>query len=288
MGHIYKITNSINQKPYVGKTVSSIQERWRDHVYEAFTKHSSYLIHQAMRKYGIENFKIEELEQCPNDILSEREQYWIKTINSHFKEGYGYNMTLGGDGALVYSDKDILELWNQGLKSCQIAERLGANKCTISKRLKELKPGEARKRHANANKKSVLQYDLNGNFIKKWDCANYAEKELQISAGSISRCCKKERTMASNSLWKYATDETPVEELMINYAKSQKCNQVDMYDMEGNYIRSFESGRQAELELNLTRGRVSEICNHTQGRRSVGGYKWEWSYPLKRMLIELK
>lgn len=287
MGYIYKITNKINNKSYIGKTTKTIEERWKEHLDESFNN-SYYLIHKAIRKYGVENFIIDQIEECSNDILSQREQYWIKILNTYYKNNYGYNMTLGGEGALKYSDKDILNYWNQGLKSSQIAEKLGANVGTISDRLKTLKPGEARKRHLNSNKKSVLQYDLDGNFIKEWESASLAEKELGFSAGSITKCCKKERTMAFNNLWKYKNDSTSIQELMIQYAKSQKCNQVNMYDLDGNYIRSFNSGRQAELELNITRGRVSEICNHTNGRKSAGGYRWEWSYPLKRMLIELK
>lgn len=291
MGYIYKIINSINQYIYVGKTINTIEYRWKEHL-NTYTNPNSksynFILYKAMRKYGVENFKIKQIEKCDNEILNRREQYWIKMLDSYYLNGHGYNMTWGGEGTIKYTDNDILTLWNKGLKLNEIAKELGANINTISERLKILKPGEARKRHINSNKKSILQYDLNGNFIKEWDSTSSAEKELEVSSGSITKCCKKERTMAFNSLWKYADDDTSIEELMIRYAKSQKCNQVNMYDMDGNYIRSFNSGRQAELELGITRGRVSEICNHTQGRRSVGGYKWEWAYPLKRILIELK
>ena len=291
MGYIYKIINLINQKMYIGQTINTIEHRWKDHLDTHLNMNSKSrycILYNAMRKYGAENFKIELVEQCDDNLLDEREQYWIRQFNSYYIYNHGYNMTWGGEGTLKYSDEDILKLWDSGLKSCKIAKILGANPSTISARLAALKPGEARKRHINSNKKPIVQYDLDGNFIKWWDSAKSAEQELKISSGGITKCCKKERTTAFNSLWKYANDETPVEELMIRYAKSTKCNQVNMYDMNGKYIRSFDSGRQAELELNITRGRVSEICNHTQGRRSVGGYKWEWAYPLKRTLIELK
>ena len=81
MGYIYKITNLVNKKPYVGKTVNTISTRWTKHKDEAFNQNSMSLIHCAMRKYGIENFIIEELEKCSDEFLNEREQYWIKTIN---------------------------------------------------------------------------------------------------------------------------------------------------------------------------------------------------------------
>jgi hypothetical protein len=50
-----------------------------------------------MRKYGIENFHIEQIEEVANDQLNEREKYWISYYNTYFD---GYNSTLGGEGSL--------------------------------------------------------------------------------------------------------------------------------------------------------------------------------------------
>lgn len=287
MGYIYKITNKINNKIYIGQTVYTITHRWKDHLDESgnnIAKH--YLLHQAINKYGVDNFIVEELERCDNEKLNERERYWIKIFNSYYLTGYGYNMTYGGEGTLRYSDEEILELWNKGLKSGEIAKKLNANPNTVSDRLKILlPPGSARQRHADSNKRGILQYDLNGNLIKYWDCAQSAEKELNLSGGSITKCCKKDRLSAYDCLWKYIEDDTPIEELMIAFAKSVKCNKVDMFDKNGKYIKTYESGKQAELENKIARGSVSGVCNHKW--KSAGGYKWEWNYPLKRQLIEL-
>lgn len=100
---IYKITNNINQKSYIGKSIR-IEERWRYHK-NNFNNSQDYnkLLYQAFRKYGIENFSFEILEKCDsNDIefLNEREQYWIKYYNTFGSNGY--NATLGGDGGKTY------------------------------------------------------------------------------------------------------------------------------------------------------------------------------------------
>ena len=84
MGYIYLITNKINGSIYVGKTVDTIQSRWRDHVSSANTNADNYYIHNAIKKYGEENFQIELLEECENSLLSEREKYWIKEKNSFY------------------------------------------------------------------------------------------------------------------------------------------------------------------------------------------------------------
>lgn len=287
MGYIYKITNLINQKPYVGKTVNTIATRWAKHKDEAFNQNSSWLIHRAMRKYGIENFIIEELEQCPDEFLSEREQYWIKIINSYFKNGYGYNMTLGGDGIQQYSDSQILDLWNQGFICEDIANILSCCTHTIYHRIAAIVgPNAAKERRTQRIRKPVFQYDLDGNFIKSWDSMSIAEQALGLSGGTISTCCSKKNTHAGNSLWKKANDDTPIEQLMINYARSKNCNAVDKIDKDGNVLATYSSASEGANANNTSSQAITNICNHKYGYKTTHGLYWQWSYPLKRQLIE--
>lgn len=60
---------------------------------------------------------------------------------------------------------------------------------------------------------------------------------------------------------------------MYNYAKSNKCTMVDMIDDKNNIIKTYTSGKQAEQELNISRGKISEVCNHKYGRQTAGGYR---------------
>lgn len=99
LGYIYLATNRINGKKYVGQTRRSIKMRWKEHCNDANNKsRNSYLGHlnMAIRKYGAINFIVEEIEECDDTILNEREQYWISYYNS-FDKSKGYNMTTGGN-----------------------------------------------------------------------------------------------------------------------------------------------------------------------------------------------
>lgn len=286
MGYIYLITNLINNKLYVGQTVHTIQDRWTKHVSESHAKDNDYsLLHRAIVKYGETNFDIKELEKCESELLNEREKFWIKHYDTYYTHDKGYNMTYGGDGHVKYSDEEILYLWNQGYQNCEIARLLGANEGTISLRIRVL-IGEhaAQQRRADNRKIAVLQYDLNGNFIQEWASCQQAERTLGLSGGSVSRCCNKERTNSGIYLWKRSDDDTPVEELMLTYARSQKCCKVDLIDDYGNVIKTYESGKAAELELGIARGRVSEVCQKKYGRKTANGYKFQWNYRLKREL----
>lgn len=93
------------------------------------------LLYDTIRKYGIENFIIEELEQIENDdLLSDKEIYWIKELETYGSKGY--NATKGGDGTILYDYNEIVDLARLGYTYNQIANKIGCSKDTISKVLK--------------------------------------------------------------------------------------------------------------------------------------------------------
>ena len=91
-GVVYKITNQINGKIYVGITQQELSRRMASH------RRADTVIGKAIRKYGWENFSVEVLEECDTkEQLQEREIFWIATLNC--KTPNGYNRSDGGEGA---------------------------------------------------------------------------------------------------------------------------------------------------------------------------------------------
>lgn len=106
MAFIYKITNLINNKCYIGKTERTIEERWKEHLKKRNT--IDLPLYRAFKKYGIDNFQITTLEECPSELVDDRETYWILFYNSCED---GYNCTLGGEGGLLYlPEKEIQDI----------------------------------------------------------------------------------------------------------------------------------------------------------------------------------
>ena len=96
---VYLITNRVNDKCYVGFTRLPILERWKGHVKDAIAG-GRRLILRAIRKYGPENFTVQELFSGDVDEALRMESVFISRMNSFKGGGKGYNMTLGGDGVL--------------------------------------------------------------------------------------------------------------------------------------------------------------------------------------------
>lgn len=91
---IYKITNNINNKCYIGQSIE-IEHRFQEHkkLYN-WKREKNKILYQAFQKYGIENFTFEIIETCKKEELDKKEQYWINFYNSYKN---GYNMTSGGE-----------------------------------------------------------------------------------------------------------------------------------------------------------------------------------------------
>ena len=205
MGYIYCITNIINNKRYVGKTTNTIEERWKEHCQD-FKKErcEKRPLYDAFNKYGIENFKIEYLEEVQDDdLLSEKEIYWIKELGTYGSKGY--NATKGGDGKILYDYNEVLELYNLGYSAVQVANKIGCERTLVTKVLR------AHGIKSRGNSQIIEQYDLNDNYIQTFDSTMKAREWLfqnNITSNKqcrnvILRCCKGETKSAYGFIWKY-------------------------------------------------------------------------------------
>lgn len=94
---IYKVTNIINNKVYIGQTVKSLSQRKSEHKHRFLYENSHNKFYNAIRKYGWDNFIWEVLEESENwsyETLDEKEKYYIKLYDSI---NTGYNILEGGN-----------------------------------------------------------------------------------------------------------------------------------------------------------------------------------------------
>ena len=137
MTGIYKITNLVTQKHYIGQAVN-IEKRWKEHC-----RRVDQYIDQSIHKYGIDNFSFTILEECPIEKLNEREDYWIKYYNSIVPNGYNigfcHNTSYGefnGNNKLI--NEDVIQMRQiyasrQYTSETEIWEKYFKNKISYSR-----------------------------------------------------------------------------------------------------------------------------------------------------------
>lgn len=98
---VYRITNTVNGKVYVGITTKAVTERWADHLVTASKSKHTRALYNAIKKYGADVFSVTELASASSmDELQKLEREFIVSLNS--MAPHGYNMTFGGEGVWGY------------------------------------------------------------------------------------------------------------------------------------------------------------------------------------------
>ena len=203
MGYIYKITNQINGKMYIGKTEDTIEKRFKTHCKEyKRARNEKRPLYDAMKKYGVENFIVEEVEKVDNALLGEREQYWISYYDTYHN---GYNATKGGDGKRLLDYDLIIKTYKEVQNVRKTAELCHCDFHSVSKILKanniEIKTS------GEVLGIPIDQYDLQGNFIQTFSSPCEAARAVahgeRGEASHISDVCKGKRKTAYKYIWKY-------------------------------------------------------------------------------------
>lgn len=211
MAYVYKITNDVNQKIYVGKTQFSIEKRFGEHCRDSQKQTEEHRpLYAAMRKYGIEHFHIEFLEET--DSPEERERYWIEELGS-FK--YGYNATLGGDGK-PYIDYDVVIATYQKVQNAtEVAKQLNINDSSVRSILKSRNISLRDSSDIMREKygKITNMYSLSGEYIRSFPSARAAGNyliengltkcKLTTIRQHISEVCRGKRQTAARYKWQY-------------------------------------------------------------------------------------
>lgn len=247
-GIIYKITNNITNKLYVGKTTKTAKEYWKYHKVRARGDYIDKYLYRSMRKHGIEHFvfsvitnitkdSIEEL----NNELSKLEIHYIKELNS--KAPDGYNLTDGGEGTLgiKFTEKHRANL----SKACmgRTSPRKGVK---LSKKTK-----------AKLSKAAIERYQREENpFLGK----KHSKETIELIRQKNTKYQNRPDVKMQNKL------------------KQPHRIPVEMYSLEGKFLRSFISLKETrEWLLNNTnyKGDGGAIKNAIAKEKPTYGHLWK-------------
>lgn len=241
---VYKITNNINGKVYIGQSIN-IQNRWKDHVNALNRKDSSCtLLQRAWNKYKQENFSFEILELCSEDELDSVESKYIEfydTINN------GYNIEPGGNKNKHLSEETKLKIREAhlGMKASE----------ETRKKMSESRMGEKNpmygQTHSEAARKKISNA-AKGRPGHKPSADGLERIRLANTSRVVSQETRKKISEANKG--------------NIPYNKNLRS----VYCVELNKI--FENASSAGKELNIRSGNIINCCEHA--RKTCGGYHW--------------
>lgn len=274
---VYKVTNKVNNKVYIGITNKGAGARFKQHLFDA--EHGSqYRFHRAIRKYGKENFEVSIIAFCNNvDELKENEIKFISEYES-MNPDKGYNMTEGGDGAFG--------------RVCTLETRLKISESNKGKEVSEetrkllSERGKVRTESRNLywssgnigsdRRKPVLQYDNQGKFIKEYEGVNIAAKETGINFPLIVNALKRRNKLESKAnpyIWVYKEDYPDVPETVDpslialcpewKPVISEACKQANL-EARKNKVYSEE-------EKEAIKQRATEACGKKVEQYTVNG-----------------
>ncbi len=218
MSYIYKITNDINNKIYVGKTNLSIEKRFKEHIRDSQKKtREQRPLYRAFNKYGINHFKIELIEECHQEEASAKECYWIEQLNSYHN---GYNATKGGDGKNLFNHQEILNYLILHPYPIEVAKKF---KCSpdLVRQIAEQNNVQiyniSNERFKNISK-PITQYTMDDIFIQNFpsfaEAARWLKNQtntpssLNSLRAQLTRATKTDNNVVCNYKWKLIKKHT--------------------------------------------------------------------------------
>ena len=272
VGYVYVFVNNINQKIYIGKTTELYSKRWNEHKYNAFTKKLDTYFYKALRRYSWDAFSKYVIFQTEesldkdliNSIICSKEIEFISKFQSNHPS-FGYNLTTGGEGIVGFHHSE-----------------------ETKKRLSETHSGNKHWNYGKTNSAgiSIMQFDLDFNFIKIWDSMQEAARELHINSNNISRCCSNKIGSYKGYIWVKTSDY--YEGYLSDMKSKCKCKSNDkcvlQYDFLGNFVAEYISCSVAGKALG--KGSVSTAANGRDPQ--LHGFIWIYKDQFTTQLLQEK
>ena len=264
---IYKITNTLNNKSYIGQSIH-IKQRWKEHIQASRNKEPQSLISKAIKKYGKENFKFEIIEQCKIVDLDEREIYWIKYYNSYSS---GYNMTMGGESGYKYDPQTIFNVYLKTNSISETAKQIGC--CTNVVRSAIDLFGVERKSTAKQPVERIDPKTLQ--VLESYESLYEAKIKTGFAIDTIKDAAIGNTSNCGGFYWRFKND---INKEFVPIKRLFKRKIVQINKDTNEIITEFDSisGACRALKIDIKSG-SSAIVNVCKGKgRTAYGYKWRY------------
>ena len=271
MGYIYKITNDIDKKIYIGQTRNNIKYRWENHQWKGKNigkPDTDYPLYRAMNKYGLEHFSIEIVEQIEDEKLDEREIYWIKTLDCIAPKGY--NCSTGGAGVSKYDKDLIIETFKKN--NCHLTNTVNELGCSFPTVIKII---EGEGLESLGRYTAVYQISLeDGHIIQMYKSSIEAATEHNIAHNTLWCALNGERKTAAGYAWCRVDeyDNFNLTDHIDNKYRKVFCQETNL---QFNTIKDasdwvYDNGYTTSKQIN------ANICRAC--KKGIKAYGFHWQY----------
>jgi group I intron endonuclease len=274
MGFIYKITNKITQKCYIGETTADDpQKRWNAHIQTMKSNKGCPALKDAMKKYGVENFKFEVIIICFDEDVYRYEQEYIQKYNSIVPNGY--NILAGGQCGGGFKGKTHTpEAIAKMMESCR--------------KFREANPNHF-ETYREKLRKSMEKVNLS-EAINKSERFQQAKKEGRLGTRSHKKI-NEDGTMADEtrqkireSVLRYYHENKQNKSIPARFIDPQKHKEavikalgkpIDQFTKEGEFIASHITTTEA---AKTTKVKIKNISNALRrSNATAGGFIWRYA-----------
>ena len=298
-GYIYKITNKINGKIYIGQTLRYYKKRFEE--YRKKIGSNNIHLNNAFNKYGIDNFTFEVIDNSATNIdeLNEKEIYYINFYETCNREK-GYNISSGGRNSIVSEETKLkMSLAGKGKKQTEehvnkrIARGVEALKHGRPKteeqkqylsevlkgensplygiaRTEEVKKKSSETKIANGNTQKVVKWDIaTRTIIGEFNSISEASKSTGNGESTIRKHCKHEvKVYITTFLYRYQGDTPNFDDLGAtvdikeNIMTDNSSKTIEKFDLKtGEVIKTYETIIDASQDNDLNRATIVKHCN---------------------------
>lgn len=290
--YIVYMHTSPSGKRYIGITCQNPPEkRWRNgHGYSGNEYFS-----RAILKYGWQNFIHEILfEGITQNEAEQKEVELIAYYKSNNKD-FGYNQTNGGEATFGYKFSDeqkekLSKAQKKRLKDKTNHPLFGKSHSDETR--DKIRNGNKGHKHSkehknkisNSLKRPVLQYGLDGKFIKFYDGAIDAGIENNISPNNITLCCQGKIGYCKDYIFIYYNEAEEIKQYLDKIVET-KNKPILQYTKEGIFLKKYDSVTQASKILGVGQSQINKCCRNKA--KTAYGYIWRYASDIQNPVTPL-
>ena len=269
---VYSLENLKDGKIYIGSTSDKLgfYKRLSHHIRDLRNnRHKNKGLQDAWNLYGEENFIFKIRTICPSTYALKFEQIYLNIILKAQGDikifwSLGYNLSPSTDSTKRFKFKPYQRKNISNSLKGKPSPRKGIPNPNMAKENHPLWGKHHSRETLIKMSKPVLQYSLDGEFIKEWEALSIATIDLKLNASDIKHSLDGVQNSAGGFMWKNKIENYPlkIEPYKTNCEYIHPIRKIIQYDSNGNFVKIWSSINKASKNLNIDASSITKCCKN--------------------------